>query len=113
MKPDQLTQDLAMIGRNAIDALIAADKKREDANEVKAQCRALKIADMASIGMVENHGWKASDLIGHYIFDPELIASNDGLEEAIEHLLWRGLCTRIARTTWDGKYEEVEIVIHE
>lgn len=106
-QPDQLTKDLAMIGRNAIDALIAADKKREDAAEVKAQCRALKIADMASIGMVENHGWKTSDLLGHYVFNPDLIASNEDLEEAIEHLLWRGLCTRIEKS------DETEIMIHD
>lgn len=105
-QPDQLTQDLAMIGRNAIDALISADKKREDADEVKAQCRALKIADWASFDMVQNHGQKYAG-IESYVFDPDVLASNEELEEAIEHLVWRGLATKLKKS------DEVEIMLHD
>lgn len=106
MKYDQLHQDLATIGRNAIDKLIAADRERENRAETERQVRALRLADHFAEDLVRSEGVRCANPES-YLFDPDEIASSDMLSDCIDHLCWRDLATRI------DKSDEVEVILHD
>lgn len=72
-----------------------------------AMDRATRIADRASEDLLRSESIHQTSEIDSLVFDADDVASCGILTDAIEHLVWRGLATRI------DKSDEVEIILHD
>lgn len=72
-----------------------------------AMDRATRIADRASEDLLRSESIHQTSEIDSLIFDADDVASCEILTDAIEHLVWRGLATRI------DKSDEVEVLLHD
>lgn len=95
-----------MNGTFRVTEVVSADRAREIAAETAAQVRALRIADEASISLIETEGQRFSES-ANYVFAADDIASSEILTDALDHLLWRDLATRI------DNGDEVEVILHD
>lgn len=72
-----------------------------------AMDRATRIADRASEDLLRSECIHRTPEIDSLVFDADDVASCGILTDAIEHLVWRGLATRI------DKSDEVEVILHD
>lgn len=72
-----------------------------------AMDRATRIADRASEELLRSEAVHQTSEIDSLVFDADDVASCGLLTDAIEHLVWRGLATRI------DKSDEVEVILHD
>lgn len=95
-----------MNGLFRVNEIVEADRERENAAESAAQIRALRIADEASISLIESEG-ERFHAMDHYVFTADDIATSEILADAIAHLLWRDLATRLETDN------EVTVILHD